>query len=384
MNATAESTTTSSSAITVDPTSPAPAPARRPHAWLRPLLLTVAALAVAGWLGHFLFRAYHYEETDNAYIIGHLHQISPQIGGEVKEVLVNDNQDVRAGDVLLRLDPLEFEIARQKAQASLAQARAQETQAAAAARQTEAQIAEAQARVVQAEAQLTQTAAQLELARLTLGRQEQLATHDGASTQADLDNARSVFSTAQASHAANQANLAAAQAGVVSAQAAQASARAQAVAASASVAVLEASLHDAERKLTYATITAPATGRVGNKAVETGNYVIAGQLLLAVAEPDIWIVANFKETQLPRIRPGQDVEITVDALPGQTLHGTVDSLSPASGAQFALLPPDNATGNFNKVVQRVPVKILLDDASRRALGDRLRQGLSVIVSVRIR
>jgi membrane fusion protein (multidrug efflux system) len=383
MNATTESTTTSS-AVTVDPASPPAPPVRRPRAWLRPLLLTVAALAVASWLGHFLFRAYHYVETDNAYIIGHLHQISPQIGGEVKEVLVNDNQDVQAGDVLLRLDPLEFEIARQKALAGLAQARAQEAQAKAAATQAETQIAEAQARVAQAEAQLTQTAAQLELARLTLGRQEQLATHDGASTQADLDNARSVFSTAQASHAANQANLVAAQAGVGSAQAAQASARAQAVAASASVAVLEAALHDAERKLTYATITAPAAGRVGNKAVETGNYVIAGQLLLAVAEPDIWIVANFKETQLPRIRPGQDVELTVDALPGQTLHGTVDSLSPASGAQFALLPPDNATGNFNKVVQRVPVKILLDDASRRALGDRLRQGLSVVVSVRIR
>ena len=383
MNAPSESTTTSS-AITAGPTSTPPAPARAPRAWLRPLLLTVAALAVAGWLAHFLFRAYHYEETDNAYAIGHLHQISPQVGGQVKEVLVADNQSVQAGDVLLRLDPLEFEIARQKAQAGLAQARAQETQATAAASQAEAQIAEAQARVAQAEAQLTQTAAQLDLARLTLGRQEQLATHDGASTQADLDNARSAFSTAQAAHAANQANLVAAQAGVGSAQAAQASARAQAQAASASVAVLEAAVHDAERKLTYATITAPAAGRIGNKAVESGNYVIAGQLLLALAEPDIWIVANFKETQLPRIRPGQDVELTIDALPGRTLHGTVDSLAPASGAQFALLPPDNATGNFNKVVQRIPVKILLDDASRHELGDHLRQGLSVIVSIRIR
>ncbi len=383
MNAPSESTTTSS-AITIDPAATPPAQARAPRAWLRPVLLTVAALAVASWLAHFLFRAYHYEETDDAYVIGHLHQISPQVEGQVKEVLVADNQNVRAGDVLLRLDPLGFEIARQKAQAGLAQARAQETQALAAARQTEAQIAEAQARVVQAEAQLKQTAAQLELARLTLGRQEQLATHDGASTQADLDNARSVFSTAQAAHAANQANLVAAQAGVGSAQAAQASARAQALAASASVTVLEAALRDAERKLSYATLTAPAAGRIGNKAVETGNYVIAGQLLLALADPDIWVVANFKETQLPRIRPGQDVKLNVDALPGQTLHGTVDSVAPASGAQFALLPPDNATGNFNKVVQRVPVKIVLDDASRSALGERLRQGLSVIVSVRIR
>ena len=239
MNAPSESTTTSS-AITIDPAATPPAQARALRAWLRPVLLTVAALAVASWLAHFLFRAYHYEETDDAYVIGHLHQISPQVEGQVKEVLVADNQNVRAGDVLLRLDPLGFEIARQKAQAGLAQARAQETQALAAARQTEAQIAEAQARVVQAEAQLKQTAAQLELARLTLGRQEQLATHDGASTQADLDNARSVFSTAQAAHAANQANLVAAQAGVGSAQAAQASARAQALAAIASDAPMSA------------------------------------------------------------------------------------------------------------------------------------------------
>ena len=366
------------------PASPAPAPARPSRAWLRPLLLTVAALAVAGWIAHFLFLSYHYEETDNAYIVGHLHQISPQIDGQVKEVLVADNQFVQAGDALVRLDPLEFEIARQKAQAGLAQARAQETQAKAAAAQAQAQIAEAQARVSQAEAQLTETAAQLQLAQLTLNRQEQLMAHDGASTQADVDNARSTFSTAQASHAANQANLVAARASVGSAEAAQASAGAQAQAAAASVDVLEAALHDAERKLTYATITAPTAGLVGNKAVETGNRVLAGQILLGLAEPDVWIVANFKETQLPRIRLGQDVEFTIDALPGRTLHGKVDSIAPASGAQFALLPPDNATGNFNKVVQRIPVKITLAPADQTELSRSLRLGYSVIVRVRIR
>ena len=129
---------------------------------------------------------------------------------------------------------------------------------------------------------------------------------------------------------------------------------------------------------------APVAGRIGNKSVEVGNYSLPGQILLALCEPELWIVANFKETQLPRMRPGQDVEITVDALPDRVLHGTVESISPASGAQFALLPPDNATGNFNKVVQRVPVKIKLDQAVVNELGDRLRLGLSVVVNVRVR
>ena len=380
MNAPSTATTTTAA----PPDSSDRAPSRRSRAWIRPVLLTIAGLAVAGWLGHFLFLAYHFEETDNAYIVGHLHQISSEIDGQVKEVLVADNQSVQAGDPLVRLEPLEFEIARQKALAGLAQARAQETQAAAAATQAVAQIAEARARVAQAEAQLTQTAAQLELARLTLSRQEVLFTHDGASTQADVDNARSAFNATQAAHAANEANLTAARASVGSAQAAQASAEAQAVAARASSNILEAALRDAERKLSYATLTAPAAGRIGNKAVESGNHVIAGQLLLALAEPDVWIVANYKETQLTRIRLGQDVEITVDALPGRTLHGKVDSIAPASGAQFALLPPDNATGNFNKVVQRIPVKITLAPADASELGRTLRLGYSVISRVRIR
>ncbi|MEO6874004.1 MAG: HlyD family secretion protein [Opitutaceae bacterium] len=373
-------------------TSPAPVPptglpvipARKAPKWLRPLLLTVVGLGVLAWLGHFAFLAYHYEETDNAYVVGHLHQISPLIDGQVREVLVADNQTVRAGDPLLRLDPLEFEIAREKAVASLAQGRAQQTQAEAAAHQSGAQIVEAQARVAQAEAQLKQTATQFALAQLTLNRQEELFTHDGASTKADLDNARSAFQGTQAAQAASDANLTAARAGVGSAEAAQASAQAQAVAARASVTVLAASLHDTERKLSYTTLVAPADGRIGNKSVETGNYVLAGQLLLALAEPDVWIVANYKETQLPRMRVGQDVEITVDALPGRTLHGKVDSFSPASGAEFALLPPDNATGNFNKVVQRIPVKITLTPADQQDLNRKLLLGFSVVARVRVR
>jgi membrane fusion protein, multidrug efflux system len=160
------------------------------------------------------------------------------------------------------------------------------------------------------------------------------------------------------------------------------SAKAQALSARASTLGFKASVTDASRKLAYATLTAPAAGRMGNKNVEAGNRVQAGQVLFALVEPNPWIVANFKETQLARIHAGLPVAISIDALPGVELHGTVDSISPASGAQFALLPPDNATGNFTKVVQRVAVKVTLDAAS--AGEERLRPGLSAVVRVRVR
>jgi membrane fusion protein (multidrug efflux system) len=356
----------------------------RPASLWKPVLLGLAVLALVLWLGGLGIHAYRYVGTDDAYLAGHLHQIGPQLEGQVKEVLVRDNQTVQAGDVLVRLDPLEFELAAEKNRAALEQAQAGEIQARAAAVQSDTLVTEAEARVKQAKAQQAQSAAQLELARLTLKREEQLFGKGGVISQADLDNARSASQAAEAADSASQANVTAAESSVASALAAQKSAYAQIAVVAASADVAKSGLRDAERRLGYATITAPAAGRIGNKAVEAGNHVLPGQILLMLAEPSPWIVANFKETQLANLTPGQDVEVAVDALPGQTLHGRIDSFSPASGAQFALLPPDNATGNFNKVVQRVPVKVLLDPASLAQLGDRLRFGYSVVVDVRVR
>jgi membrane fusion protein (multidrug efflux system) len=363
--------------------SPRAKPPARKSRW-KPIAGLIVGVAILAWLSHVAFRAYYYEETEDAYVVGHLHQISPRIDGQVSEVLVGDNQVVKAGQPLVKLDPQEFQIAVDKADAALAQARAQETEARAELPQIDAQLAEARARVSQAKAQLAQTNAQLELARLTLNRNEQLFQKGGVITQADLDNVRSAFRAAEAAQAANRANQVAAQATVGSAEAARVSAEAKITAAQASVAAAETALRDARRSLSYTTVVAPAAGRVGNKAVEAGNHVVTGQTLMSLAAPENWIVANFKETQLAHMHAGQAVELTIDALPGLDLHGTIDSLAPASGAQFALLPPDNATGNFNKVVQRVPVKIVLDAASLRAVADRLRLGLSVVVSVRVR
>ncbi|HEY4300631.1 MAG TPA: HlyD family secretion protein [Candidatus Didemnitutus sp.] len=355
---------------------------RRP-AW-KILLGVAVGAAVLAWSVRTGWHAYLYETTDDAYITGHLVQIAPQIEGQVATVNVADNQVVKAGDVLVRLDPLQFEIAVQKSRAALAQAKAQAAQSRAAEAQAKALVAETQARTKQAEAQLAQTATQLDLARLTLDRTEQLFAKGGVNSQADVDNARSAFKAAGAANAANAANITAAQSAFGSAQAQLVSSGAQIAAADASVAVAEAACRDAERQLSYATITAPTDGRVGNRLVEAGDHVLSGQQLLSLATPDPWIVANFKETQLARMRPGQAVEVEVDAVPGRRLQGQVESIAPASGAEFALLPPDNATGNFNKVVQRIPVKIVLDEAGRAALGDRLRLGLSAVVHVRVR
>lgn len=358
-----------------------------PRSALRPrnLILAAVGLVVLVWGIRFALHAYRYETTDDAYVTGHLHRISAQVSGSVKEVRVEENQVVSAGDVLVVLDPAEFQIAVEKANAAIAQAHAQEAQAVAATEQAEAQFSVAQARETQAESQLKQVNAQVELARVTLARTEQLFNNGaGAATRADLDTARSAFDSAQASAGAAESAIAAAKAEVTAAGATRDAAHAQTTAAQASVAATEAALRDAELQLSYTKIVAPVAGRIGNKAVETGNRIQAGQTLFALAAPEMWISANFKETQLAHMHPGQAVEVTVDAIPGETLQAHIESVSPASGAQFALLPPDNATGNFNKVVQRVPIKIVLEPDVVRRLGDRLRLGLSVIPEVRIR
>lgn len=350
---------------------------------LRWVLATVLILAAVVWISKFAFHFFMYESTDDAYVAGHLHQISAQLEGRVKEVLVADNQLVEAGDVLVRLDPSEFEIGLHKAQAGVLQAKSQEAQAKAAIREAEAQVDEAEARLAQAEAQVRQNDAQLELARLNKFRDEQLAQQGGIVSKADLETTRGAFDSSQAADDAAKASLNMAKAGIASAEAARASAIAQQSAAHAAVTAGDAQVHEAERELSETVLVAPAAGRIGNKNVEVGDCVLAGQTLCALVETDFWVVANFKETQLAKMHCGQPVDILIDALPGETVHGTIESMAPASGAQFALLPPDNATGNFTKVVQRVPVKIAFDARAVRKLAEYLRPGLSTIVNARV-
>jgi len=360
-------------------------PAKRRRSPVRTALLVGLVAAVAAWGIHLALHAYRYESTDNAYVVGHIHQISAQESGQIQSVRVEENQLVKAGEVLAELDPQEFTIAVEKARAAIAQAEAQKASSAAAISEARAGLEEAKARAAQAGSEVTQIAAQLELARINFSRNEQLfANNNGAATRADIDNARATRDATEASLAAAKANQAAEASVIDSALASQEAARAQADAARANAAAAQAQLQEAQRQLAHTKILAPADGRIGAKAVEPGNHVVAGQTLFALATPDAWVVANFKETQLARMHVGQKVDLAIDALPEEELTGHIESLSPASGAQFALLPPDNATGNFNKVVQRVPVKILFDGDALTRLGDRVRLGFSVVVEVRIR
>lgn len=329
-----------------------PTPARRRP--LRTLFFGLLIVAGLAWGVHYAYRLLTHVETDNAYITGHLHQVSPRIAGTIVEVLAEENTSVAAGAPLVRLDPRDSDTKVLQAQALLALADAKIAQ-------SESDFAETRAKVAQAEAQL-------EKAQLDFNRVQDLA-HSKVASKQEFDAAKAAFDMAKAGADSSRATATASEAALTAA-------RAQRHAG-------QVYLEDAELQRSYNTVTAPVAGRIGKRNAEIGNRVQAGQALFAIVEPDVWIVANFKETQLSKIRAGQVVEIAIDALPGVHFTGTVESFSPASGSSFALLPADNATGNFTKVVQRVPVRIRFDAASIRGHEEKLRAGLSAVVAVRI-
>jgi len=319
--------------------------------WLRGiglvLLVIVGIAAIAWWWSDG-------ESTNDAYVVGHVHPLAPRVGGSVASVLAQDNQHVHAGDVLVTLDPADFRVREQLARAQIAQA--------------QAQIAAATAQKEQARASIASTAATLHRSRLDLTRAEELIGESprGISRQ-EYDAAKATRDSADAAAQAAQAQLAAA-------DAAESAAQAQ-------VATGQANLEDALLAIGYTRIVAPVDGYVGRKTVEVGARVNIGQTLLAIVADDVWVVANYKETQLRGIRSGAPADIRVDALPGVRFKAKVDSFSPASGAQFSLLPPDNATGNFTKVVQRIPVKLLFDPVQLAQYRAQLMPGLSVVARV---
>ena len=355
---------------------------RGPAFWA---FMAVVVIGGGAWLVSFLYHAYLFTGTDDAYLAGHVHLISSRLDGSVTEVLVDENQTVKQGDVLARLDPLASQIAVDKSKAALDSARADALRAQAAVDQAKAEEAQARAQVGMARAQLGQSNAELDLAKVNDTRNEHLFQADTRTiSQSQVDSTRSAATASAASVAAMKAGLAAAEARVRVDGAAIESAQAQVASANAKVEADQEAVRDAERELSYSTITAPISGRIGNKNVEVGNRVQVGQPMFALVDPSYWVTANFKETQLRGMAVGQEVEITIDAVGGHVFLGRVDSLAPATGAEFALLPADNATGNFTKVVQRVPVKIVFNHESVEGFEDRLRPGLSAVVSVRVK
>jgi membrane fusion protein (multidrug efflux system) len=262
---------------------------------LKIIALIVVVLILLAVAIYYIIYAMGHETTDDAYTTGFVHQISSRVTSNVTQLLIVDNQFVRQGQVLLRLDPTDFQVAVERAQATY------------------------------------------DTAKADYDRVEALK-NDVAISKQDYDQTTK------------------------------------------NLEVAKANLDDAQNQLGYCTIVAPTDGYIGNRTVETGNRVTVGGALMAVVQ-DVWVLANYKETQLGKMKKNQHVEITVDAIPGQKFYGHIDSFSPGTGSAFALLPPDNATGNFTKIVQRVPVKILFEPDSIRDFRGRLSPGLSVETEV---
>ena len=348
-------------------------------------VLAVLALVGAVWGVRTVIFLQHHATTDDAQLDGNINPVLPRVSGYVQEVLVNENQPVKPGDVLVRIDPADLQAKVDQEEASLLNAQAAVAVAQAAVASARSTATGAQAKVSSNQADVTAARTKAEQTAADLARYKQLLAKEEISQQqydaarAAADSARAAAEAARATTDSSRANAQA------SASQIEAATR-QVAAAQAQVAQHQAALEAARLQLSYAVIKAPVAGFVSKKNVEVGQFVQAGQPLLAIvqqgnARDDVWVSANFKETQLAKMRPGQTAEIEVDAYPGVAFHGKVESLAAATGARFSLLPPDNATGNFTKVVQRVPVKIVFTDAPDPR--HPLRVGMNVNVTVNL-
>jgi membrane fusion protein (multidrug efflux system) len=338
----------------------------------RRLLMTGAAIAVlagASWYGWDYWTVGQYlVSTDDAYVKADSTTIAPKVPGYLQEVLARDNERVKAGQVLARIDNRDYRVALDQATADVGAAKAMIAS-------KQAQLEVQQAVIDAARATIAVDQANLTFAAQDNKRYTDLAASGSGSVQ-NAQQAQARIAGANATLARDTANLASAlkQVDLLNAEIVQTKAAA---------ARAEAVQDQAGLNLGYTTITAPIDGVVGNRTLRVGQFVQAGtQLMSVVPVEGAYVVANYKETQLTDVREGQAVDITVDTFPGQVVHGHVDSIAPASGQEFALLPPDNATGNFTKVVQRIPVKIALDGNSPSPL--ELRPGMSVIPSIETR
>ena len=324
------------------------------------------ALLVAGVAGYVYWdHTSHFESTDDAFIAARQFAIAPKIAGYVVEVPVTDNQHVNKGDVIARIDQRDYLTA-------LAQAQAQLAGAEAGIHNVDTQIATQDAQIASAQAQVAQMQANQELARVTWGRDQPLVKQGWATAQqgtTDIQNLK-----------AQQATVDSAQAALKVAQRQIDTLGAQRKTQEASLAQVKAQLDQANLNLSYTTVTADQPGRVVNLSGAVGQYAQAGTNLTMFVPDEIWVVANYKETQLDRMRPGQPVDLEIDAYPERAFRGHLDSVQPGSGPAFSLLPPENATGNYVKIVQRVPVKLILDNPPTDV---SLGPGMSVVPTARV-
>src|SRR5678815_2681816 len=434
--------------------------ARRPFYKRRSFLIIAAVVLVLGTIfgvRYWLYSRSH-ESTDDAFIDGHIIQVSPKASGYVAKIYVNDNQQVKAGDLIVELDARDYEVRLQQAKAALdaglakeneaktnvtltratssatvqqaratvqksrsdvassragaASLRSRASEAVSAISTAQANLAQTQAQVVAAQADVTRANADVERYRELYAKDEisqqrlvqaettantataqlEAARQRVVAAEARVNEARAAQSAAAQTAQQAQSQIGSAQANVNEAlgRLAQANAapqqvavsQAQAETAGATTEQLRAQVTQAELELSYTKIYAPESGRVTRKSVEEGGLVQIGQPLLAIVPGDVWVTANFKENQIGRMTPGQAVEITVDAYPDKTFKGHVDSIQAGTGARFSLIPPENATGNYVKVVQRVPVKIVFDESPDPK--HMLAPGMSVVPEVAVK
>jgi membrane fusion protein (multidrug efflux system) len=404
---------------------------RNPNHFVKFLLLGIFGVVLVA-AGFFWWQyASSFEGTDDAYITGHVHQLGARVAGTVTKVTVDDNQHVQEGQLLVQIDPTDLQLSAESAKAAeekatwqaaearsntivnARQAASQAFQASSAVASAKAQInkaretlEDAKLGVIMTKTQVQQRQAELTLAQADFKRYENLVKDRAVTTQSfdrarqDKEVAEANLEGAQASYTQmlvkvkeSQQALKDTESNAVRALGTEESAsaaRAQTEASKKTVAVQEAAAKQAQAEyenaltqLSYTRIVAPVNGTIGHKTVEVGQQIERGQALMSVVSDEKWVVANFKETQVGRMRVGQVVDIKIDALPNNHFKGRVDSMSPASGAQFSMLPPDNATGNFTKVVQRIPVKIVFDPESIKGYEALLTPGMSVIPEVHV-
>jgi membrane fusion protein, multidrug efflux system len=324
------------------------------------VFIALATLRWDAWVGNAVTQT-----TNDAYVRAEMTRLSSRVAGEVLTVAANDFQRVKAGDLLIQIDPADY-------QAQVAQADASVAAAQAALDNLSNQVELQYATIAQAEAAQVSAAAEEVQARQEQERQQSLSQTE-AGTRQKFEQATAAYAKAQADVRASRAVIAA-QKHQMEVLAGTKKQRA------ADVLGAQAALAAAKLKLGYTKIVAPFDGVVGERQVQPGDYVnIGSNLINVVPLPNVYVIANYKETQLTRVKPGQSVDITVDSFPDEKLKGHVERISPASGSQFALLPPDNATGNFTKVVQRVPVRIVID--KNQPLLERLLPGMSVVTNI---
>lgn len=327
-------------------------------------VITFSLLALGGI--YALLHAHYYQSTDDAFVEGHIISIAPRVSGPVVKLLIKDNQEVKKGDLLLEIDPNDYIVALEQKEAKLLEAKAMLNA-------SHKNILENTSISDKTVKDISSVKSRLDYAKRTYDRDLKLSK-DGIVSKEELDRSKTAYVSLNANYLAEQEKKRAADIAIQSSIAKKQEIEAQ-------IKRLESEIDEAKLNLSYTKIYAPQSGKISARTVEEGNYVQVAQPLMSIVSDEVWVVANYKETQLEQVRPGQEVIIKVDTYPKKRFKGKIDSLQMATGAKSSLFPPENAVGSYVKIVQRIPVKIIFtEDISNYNIAP----GMSVVPKIKIR